>query len=222
MKPAITALLAVALGVALTGCAANKAIDNIGAISEDTATAQLACYAALEAEAKTELAAMDKIPPEDVTNYLMMRMVTQNSLAMVSVATGRSADRCGGTNVYDFLARATEAEYKMIASLGGGLFRLATWWAVAHEVAGFGETLAESKGISIDGSSNIKLDNTANHLSAGKDSTYLSGESASMNKVDNDVVQNNAAADATGDNVNVPNSQPTETPVDIQELEVIE
>lgn len=227
MKTLLTVCLAALL---LSGCATNKAIDQIGAISENTATAQLACYDAWEAEAKVELAALDKIPANDVTMYLMTRMMAQNSLAMVSVATGKSYDKCGGTNVYDFLARMSEAEYRMVSNLGGGLFRLVTWWAVTHEVSGFGQELANSRGIEISGSNNeLTQKNVGNRLSAGKDSTYLSGENASMNKVDNDVVQNQAAADTTGDNINNPTAQPTEsvepepeTEIDVNELEIVE
>jgi len=231
MKNLITAVIVAALGISLNGCAANKAIDKIDTISADTSLTQMACYEALEAEAQTELAAMKNLPPEDVKDYLLMRMMAQNSVTMLAVATGRSADRCGGTNVYDFLARATEAEYRLIGQLGGGLFKLATWWAVAHEVSEFGQALADSKGINVNNSENINFDNVDNQLRSGKDATYLSGDNATMDKVDNDIVQNQGVTSSGPNTANEPGPDPAEdvepevepeTEIEIEELEVIE
>lgn len=227
MKKLITAVIVAALGVSLNGCATNKAIDKIDTISADTSLSQMACYEALEAEAQAELAAMKILPPEDVKDYLIMRMMSQNSVTMLAVATGRSADRCGGANVYDFLARATEAEYRMIGQLGGGLFKLATWWAVAHEIGEFGQALAESKGINVENSEGVNFENVDNSLRSGKDATYLSGDNATMDKVDNDIVQNQGVTSSGSNTANEPGPElaeevEPETEIGIEELEVIE
>jgi len=172
----ITAILV--LGVMLAGCAKSFDVtgEQLSQMHYNSSKSQTECYEWLSDRALADATAMDAMTKDQAFMYLVMK--SNNDMVMSLV--GKANNPCdSGENVYDMMARVTEAEAERDAEMYGSTLSAVKWvggiWAGGWAL---GNVVDKATG----------------------DVMSISGEGNSMNRTQTNTNQLQVAGQTTGDN----------------------
>jgi len=131
-------------GLMLAGCSAHEVTQNEIAVQHDIDSAKNSCYNMLAQRDLALTKMLTNVPKEQVALVLVLTQMQENNKQMMAIATGHSADPCGGqTNVFDAQIAEVQAKNSALRSIGGNVVTLGQWglgaWTINKAIDGMGD-----------------------------------------------------------------------------------